>query len=58
MEDKGENFLKEVAAARTVAFEDEIAQLQKMGLGLGGTLENVVVFGKDKILSIPGSRTN
>ena len=53
VEDKGENFLKEVAAARTVAFEDEIAQLQKMGLGLGGTLENVVVFGKDKLLSIP-----
>lgn len=53
VEDKGDNFLKEVASARTVAFEDEISQLRKMGLGLGGNLDNVVVFGKDKILSTP-----
>jgi len=46
-----ENFMKEVAPARTVAFEWEIEQLKKMGLGLGGTLENVVVFGRDNILS-------
>ncbi len=51
VEDKGDCFLKEVAAARTVAFEEEIAQLRKMGLGLGGNLDNVVVFGKDKVLS-------
>ena len=49
VEDKGDCFLKEVAAARTVAFEEEIAQLRKMGLG--GNLDNVVVFGKDKVLS-------
>ena len=54
VEDKGDNFLKEVASARTVAFEDEIAQLRKMGLGLGGNLDNVVVFGKDKILDVIG----
>ena len=48
-----EGFLKEVAPARTVAFEWEIAQLKQMGLGLGGTLENVVVFGKDNLLSTP-----
>ena len=53
VEDKGDNLLKEIASARTVAFEDEIAQLKKMGLGLGGNLDNVVVFGKDKILSVP-----
>lgn len=53
VEDTGDTFLKEIASARTVAFEEEIAQMQKMGLGLGGTLENVVVFGKDKILSVP-----
>ena len=51
VEDKGDCFLKEVADARTVAFEEEIAQLRKMGLGLGGNLDNVVVFGKDKVLS-------
>ena len=53
IEDKDDNFLKEIASARTVAFEDEIAKMQKMGLGLGGNLDNVVVFGKDKILSVP-----
>ena len=51
VEDKGDCFLKEVAAARTLAFEEETAQLRKMGLGLGGNLDNVVVFGKDKVLS-------
>jgi len=53
IEDKGDNFTREISSARTVAFEEEIEQLQKMGLGLGGTLENVVVFSKDKILSVP-----
>lgn len=48
-----ESYAKEIASARTVAFEEEIAFLQKNGLGLGGSLENVVVFGKDKILSVP-----
>ena len=44
---------KEIAPARTVAFEEEIAQLRKMGLGLGGTVDNVVVFTKDGMLSKP-----
>lgn len=48
-----ENYAQNIASARTVAFEEEIAYLQKNGLGLGGSLENVVVFGKDKILSVP-----
>ena len=43
--------LKEIAPARTVAFMSEIAQLQKMGLGLGGSIENVVIFDEDKVLS-------
>ena len=53
IEDKNDDFLKEIAPARTVAFEDEIAKMQKMGLGLGGNIDNVVVFGKDRILSKP-----
>lgn len=48
-----DNYAKDIVSARTVAFEEEIAYLQKNGLGLGGSLENVVVFGKDKILSVP-----
>jgi UDP-3-O-[3-hydroxymyristoyl] N-acetylglucosamine deacetylase len=35
---------KEIAPARTIAYEDEIEALQKMGLGLGGTMENVIVY--------------
>lgn len=46
-----ENFLQEIAAARTVGFMSEIKQLQQMGLGLGGSIENVVIFDNDKILS-------
>lgn len=40
-------------AARTVAFTYELDMLRKMGLGLGGSLENVVVFDEEKILSVP-----
>lgn len=39
-----ENYLKEVAPARTIAYEKEVEALHKMGLGLGGTLENVIVY--------------
>ena len=34
---------KEIAPARTIAYEKEVAALNAMGLGLGGTLENVIV---------------
>lgn len=39
-----EVYLREVAAARTIAYEAEVEALHKMGLGLGGTLENVIVY--------------
>ena len=48
-----ESFTKEIMAARTVAFTEELEMLKKLGLGLGGSLENVVVFDQDKILSVP-----
>lgn len=48
-----ESFKKEIMAARTVAFTNELEMLRKMGLGLGGSLENVVVFDEEKILSVP-----
>lgn len=35
---------KEIASARTIAYEKEIDALRQMGLGLGGTLENVIVY--------------
>ncbi len=48
-----ESFKREIMPARTVAFTYELEQLRKMGLGLGGSLENVVVFDEEKILSVP-----
>ncbi|MBD3879836.1 MAG: UDP-3-O-[3-hydroxymyristoyl] N-acetylglucosamine deacetylase [Quinella sp. 1Q5] len=35
---------REIAPARTIAYEKEIDALQAMGLGLGGTFENVIVY--------------
>lgn len=39
-----EIYAKEIAPARTIAYEKEIDALRSMGLGLGGTLENVIVY--------------
>lgn len=52
-------FLREVAPARTFAFEEDVARLQEMGLGLGGSLANTVVFrgdGSDDVLNPEGLR--
>lgn len=35
---------REIAPARTIAYEQEIEALRNMGLGLGGTLESVIVY--------------
>jgi len=37
-------YKKEIAPARTIAYEKEVDALRKMGLGLGGTIENVIVY--------------
>ncbi len=34
----------QIAPARTIAYENEIEQLHKMGLGLGGSLEDVIIY--------------
>ena len=39
-----EIYAREIAPARTIAYEKEIDALRAMGLGLGGTLENVIVY--------------
>lgn len=46
-----EVFYSEIAPARTIAYEKEIEQLKKMGLGLGGTLENVIVYNDERWLN-------
>ena len=35
---------REIAPARTIAYEQEIEQLRQMGLGLGGSLDNVIIY--------------
>lgn len=40
----GAVYHKEIAPARTIAYEKEIQALREMGLGLGGSLENVIVY--------------
>lgn len=39
-----EEYKHEIATARTIAYEKEVEALQKMGLGLGGNLDNVIVY--------------
>ena len=42
---------KEVAPARTIAFMHEVEGLKKMGLGLGGSMENVIIYDDEKVLT-------
>lgn len=39
-----EIYRREIAPARTIAYEKEIEALRQMGLGLGGTIESVIVY--------------
>lgn len=42
-----ESFARELAPARTFALVEDVARLHRRGLGLGGDLDNCVVFGPD-----------
>lgn len=46
-----ETFVKELAPARTIGFMNEVEALKKQGLGLGGTIETVVVYDEEKSLT-------
>lgn len=48
-----ETYVAELASARTFCFEHEVAYLKSQGLAQGGSLENAVVIGKDKIHTTP-----
>ncbi len=50
------NFEKEIANARTFGFLDEVNILKKQGLAKGGTLDNVVVLDKYRVLNEDGLR--
>lgn len=46
-----DNYIKEIARARTFGFEEELAFLKAHGLAKGGNLENAVIIGKDKFIN-------
>ena len=49
-------FREELARARTFGFAHEVEQLRRMGLARGGSLDNAVVIGEDRILNREGLR--
>jgi len=52
-----ESFGKEIAFARTFGFLEDVQMMVDKGLALGGSLENAVVVGDDKVLNPGGLRS-
>ena len=50
------SFRDELSRARTFALAEDVAQLQKAGLALGGSLDNAVVVDQDRVLNPAGLR--
>ena len=50
------NYKTDIASARTFGFEKDVEELRSNGLALGGSLENAVVVGYDRILNKEGLR--
>ena len=46
-----QEFIKNIAAARTFAFRQEVEFLWSRGLGLGGSLNNTIVFSKSGLVN-------
>jgi UDP-3-O-[3-hydroxymyristoyl] N-acetylglucosamine deacetylase len=51
-----EDFIREVADARTFGFLSDVQALQANGLARGGSLDNAVVLGPDSVLNREGLR--
>jgi UDP-3-O-[3-hydroxymyristoyl] N-acetylglucosamine deacetylase len=47
------DFAEKLAPARTFTFEPEVERLRREGLALGGSLDNAVVVGAERILNPP-----
>lgn len=45
------DFVKEISSAKTIVNIKEVAMLQKIGMGLGGSLRNTLVYSEEKILN-------
>ena len=52
------NFIENIARARTFGFLKDVQALRKMGLGLGGSLDNAIILDEKKILNPEGLRFN
>ena len=52
----GNGYAHEISSARTFGFIEEVATLQRMGLALGGGLDNAIVLNKDSIVNQDGLR--
>lgn len=50
------SFVKEVARARTFGFTHEVETMRSMGLGRGGSLDNVIVIDDFRVLNADGLR--
>ena len=50
------SYVKEVARARTFGFMQDVESLRSNGLGLGGSLDNVVVMDEYRVLNAEGLR--
>jgi len=51
-----EDNLDEIYNSRTFCLYEDIDKLQKLGLGIGGSLQNAIVVEKDKVLNEEGLR--
>jgi UDP-3-O-[3-hydroxymyristoyl] N-acetylglucosamine deacetylase len=51
-----ENFVGEIAPARTFGFLKDIEYLRSNGLAKGGSLDNAIILGDDGILNVTGLR--
>jgi UDP-3-O-[3-hydroxymyristoyl] N-acetylglucosamine deacetylase len=51
-----QSFRQDIAAARTFGFYEEVEYLKSQGLAKGGSLDNAVVIGADRILNPEGLR--
>jgi len=51
-----ENFIKEIAPARTFGFLKDIEYLRMNGFAKGGSLDNAVILGEDGVINSSGLR--
>ena len=53
-----EDKVDDVSISRTFCLYEDIEKIKKAGLARGGSLDNAVVVGKDKVLNMEGLRND